>query len=52
MSFDSTEPTWCDECRHFVDVGPEGEGRCDVTGEDTWYGQIACEEFEPKEDDE
>ena len=45
------EPQWCEECRHFTDVSPDGAGTCNKDGSDTWYGGIACENFDRKEDE-
>ena len=45
------EPDWCEDCKHFTDVGMDGEGRCDKHNDETWYGEIACSDFERKEDE-
>lgn len=46
------EPDWCEDCIHFTDVSPDGEGTCDKHGDETWYGEIACKNFKKKEDED
>ena len=44
------EPSYCGDCAHF-----ESElacfGSCSKEGQETWHGEIACEEFKKKEDE-
>lgn len=46
------EPRYCADCRLFRNMDPEGEGVCGFDGCETWHGEIGCERFEKKEDED
>ena len=45
-------PLWCEDCRRFESDSPTGEGVCKATEPkaDVWYGRVACENFQEKEE--
>lgn len=43
-----SDPVWCEDCKKFVDVGPDGEGTCSIDQHSTWYGCLACNHIELK----
>ena len=43
---------WCEDCRRFESDGLTGEGVCKAPEPiaDVWYGHVACENFQEKEE--